>query len=427
MYRLWTKLPFYELVSKAIALRICLNIDLDVQAPRIFALDMLNFDNTEIAFAHKSKRELFRAYWLFRLVSSPALVTLGKVLVNVALTLRIPIGWALKGNIFAQFCGGETIADCATTTQVLDRYRIGTILDYSVEGKETERDFDANAEEILRTIETAHGNPHIPFCVFKVTGIARFGLLQKLNENQSLNTLEAAEFDQVKKRINRIAQRAYDTGTPLFIDAEESWIQNTIDQLCHELMQLYNGERAIIYNTAQMYRHDRLDFLKSAVADAQEHGYHYGVKLVRGAYMEKERDRAADRGYASPIQATKAATDRDFDAAIAFCIEHINHVAFCAGSHNENSAIYLAELMAKHGLNPNDDRVYFAQLYGMSDHISFNLSHAGYNVAKYVPYGPIREVIPYLIRRAEENTSVKGQTGRELSLILRERARRKAQ
>jgi proline dehydrogenase len=388
---------------------------------------MLNFDNTEIAFAHKSKRELFRAYWLFRLVSSPALVTLGKVLVNVALTLRIPIGWALKGNIFAQFCGGETIADCATTTQVLDRYRIGTILDYSVEGKETERDFDANAEEILRTIETAHGNPHIPFCVFKVTGIARFGLLQKLNENQSLNTLEAAEFDQVKKRINRIAQRAYDTGTPLFIDAEESWIQNTIDQLCHELMQLYNGERAIIYNTAQMYRHDRLDFLKSAVADAQEHGYHYGVKLVRGAYMEKERDRAADRGYASPIQATKAATDRDFDAAIAFCIEHINHVAFCAGSHNENSAIYLAELMAKHGLNPNDDRVYFAQLYGMSDHISFNLSHAGYNVAKYVPYGPIREVIPYLIRRAEENTSVKGQTGRELSLILRERARRKAQ
>jgi proline dehydrogenase len=386
----------------------------------------LTFDNTEIAFAHRSNAELSKAYWLFKLVGNPALVKLGKVLTRIALTLRLPIGWALRWNIFQHFCGGETISDCATATKVLDRYGIGTILDYSVEGKESEADFDATADEIVRTVEIAHGNAHIPFCVFKVTGVARFALLEKINANKALSPAEQAEFDRVKLRIDRIAKRAHETGTPVFIDAEESWIQDAIDRLCHELMERYNRERAIVYNTVQLYRHDRLDFLTKAIATAREKGYHYGVKLVRGAYMEKERARAVEHGYADPIQPNKAATDRDFDAAVALCLSNIDQVAFCAGTHNETSSLSLAKLIEEGRLSANDPRVYFAQLYGMSDHISFNLSHAGYNVAKYVPYGPIREVIPYLIRRAEENTSVKGQTGRELSLIMRERKRRKA-
>lgn len=385
----------------------------------------LTFDNTEIAFAHRSKAELSKAYWLFKLVGNPSLVKLGKVLTRIALTLRLPIGWALRWNIFEHFCGGETISDCASTTKVLDRYGIGTILDYSVEGKESEADFDATTEETIRTVETAHGNAHIPFCVFKVTGVARFALLEKVNAQSPLTPAESAEFERVKLRINRIAKRAHETGTPVFIDAEESWIQDAIDRLCHELMVQYNRERAIVYNTVQLYRHDRLRFLEKAIAEAREQGYHYGVKLVRGAYMEKERNRAAEHGYADPIQPNKAATDRDFDAAVELCLRNIDAVAFCAGTHNEASSLSLARKIEEGQLTSNDSRIYFAQLYGMSDHISFNLSHAGYNVAKYVPYGPIREVIPYLIRRAEENTSVKGQTGRELSLIMRERQRRK--
>lgn len=385
----------------------------------------LTFDNTEIAFAHRSNAELKKAYWLFKLVGSPALVKFGKLSTRLALALRIPIGWALRSNIFRHFCGGETIEDCARATEVLDRYNIGTILDYSVEGKESETDFDKTADEIVRTVETAHGNAHIPFCVFKVTGVARFALLEKVNAEKPLSSAEAEEFERVKHRIDRIARRAFETGTPLFIDAEESWIQDAIDSLADELMLRYNAKQAIVYNTVQLYRHDRLAYLKNAIERARKNAIRYGVKLVRGAYMEKERDRAAECGYPDPIQPNKAATDRDFDAAVALCLHNIDTVSFCAGTHNEESSLALARLLDKGKLDVSDRRVYFAQLYGMSDHISFNLSHAGYNVAKYVPYGPIREVIPYLIRRAEENTSVKGQTGRELSLIMRERQRRK--
>lgn len=387
---------------------------------------MLSFENTAVAFAHKSNRELAKAYWLFKIVGSPFMVALGKVLVKVALSLRIPIGWAMRGNIFEQFCGGETIADCAETTRVLDQYNIGTILDYSVEGKESEADFDATTQEILRTVDTANGNAHIPLCVFKTTGIARFALLAKVNTGQVLNPKEEAEFECVKARMDRIAKRAHEANTPVFIDAEESWIQDAIDQLVHTLMERYNKERAIVFNTAQLYRHDRLEFLENSIAKANTGGYHYGVKLVRGAYMEKERDRAIDKGYPSPIQPDKVSTDRDFDASVDVCLNNLKCVALCAGTHNEESSLRLARRMDELGIDRADPRIFFAQLYGMSDHISFNLSHAGYNVAKYVPYGPIREVIPYLIRRAEENTSVKGQTGRELGLIQRERKRRKS-
>ncbi|MFZ4783929.1 MAG: proline dehydrogenase family protein [Flavobacteriales bacterium] len=385
----------------------------------------VSFENTEIAFSAKSDRDLKKAYYLFKLIGNPSLVKVGDVLTNLAIKVGIPIGWAIKGNIFKQFCGGENIAECAQATKILDKGHIGTILDYSVEGKESEKDFDATTEETLRTIRTAQNNPFIPFSVFKVTGLARFELLEKVNAKDVLSNTEIAEWQRVRERVDRICQLAHDTGTPIFIDAEDSWIQDAIDGLVNEMMEKYNKKDFVVYNTLQMYRHDRLQFLKDSHAHASANGYKLGFKLVRGAYMEKERARAAEKGYRDPIQPNKESSDRDFDLAVAYCIEHIQYIAICCGSHNENSSMKLAELMDAKGIARNDKRVYFAQLFGMSDHISFNLAHAGYNVAKYVPYGPIKEVIPYLIRRAKENTSVKGQTGRELSLIMKELKRRK--
>ncbi len=384
----------------------------------------LSFENTEIAFGSKSNSELKKSYYLFKLIGSPAMVSFGKFATNTALALRIPIGWAIKGNIFKQFCGGETIAECARATKVLDKFNIGTILDYSVEGKESEKDFDAATEEILETIRTANGNKNIPFCVFKVTGLGRFALLEKVNANEILTDEEVSEWQRVRSRVDEICGLSFKTGTPVFIDAEDSWIQDAIDHLADEMMEKYNSSEAIVYNTIQLYRHDRLAFLKSSFEKAKANSYFVGLKLVRGAYMEKERARAAEKGYQDPIQPTKEASDRDYDAALDFCIDNIDRIAICAGTHNEESSMHLAKLMDKKGIAHGNKHVYFAQLFGMSDHISFNLANAGYNVAKYVPYGPIREVIPYLIRRAQENTSVKGQTGRELSLINKEMKRR---
>ena len=385
----------------------------------------VSFENTEVAFAHKSNYDLKKAYWLFKLVGNPFLVKVGKVSVTVALKLGLPIGWAMRKNIFAQFCGGETIAECANTTKILDGLGVGTILDYSVEGKESEGEFDHTADEIFATIQTAKGNANIPFCVFKVTGIARHALLEKVNLGSSLSAQEKDEFELVKNRVNRLCKAAFEANTPIFIDAEESWIQDAIDHLAEDMMALYNTNRAIVYNTAQLYRHDRLAYIKAAHERASNGGYYFGVKLVSGAYMEKERNRADEMGYTSPIQATKEDTDRDFNAALVYCISNIDRIAICAGTHNEESSALLTKLIDEKGIDHQDPRVYAAQLFGMSDHLSFNLSHGGYRVAKYVPYGPIREVIPYLIRRAEENTSVKGQTGRELGLIIKELKRRK--
>ena len=385
----------------------------------------VSFENTEVAFAHKSNYDLKKAYWLFKLVGNPFLVKVGKVSVTVALKLGLPIGWAMRKNIFAQFCGGETIAECANTTKILDGLGVGTILDYSVEGKESEGEFDHTADEIFATIQTAKGNANIPFCVFKVTGIARHALLEKVNLGSSLSAQEKDEFELVKNRVNRLCKAAFEANTPIFIDAEESWIQDAIDHLAEDMMALYNTNRAIVYNTAQLYRHDRLAYIKAAHERASNGGYYFGVKLVRGAYMEKERNRAEEMGYPSPIQASKENTDQDFDAALVYSIANIDRIAICAGTHNEQSSALLTQLIDENGIDHQDPRVYAAQLFGMSDHLSFNLSHSGYRVAKYVPYGPIREVIPYLIRRAEENTSVKGQTGRELGLIIKELKRRK--
>ena len=386
---------------------------------------MLSFDNTEIAFQSKSSSELKQAHWLFKMIANPRLVWIGKYATQFANAIHFPIGFFLRNNVFKQFCGGESIANCAQTTKILDQHHIGTILDYSVEGKEKEEVFEATKNEILKTIETAHNNEHIPFNVFKVSGIAQFDVLAKVNAEEQLSSKEKAEFERIKGRIDEICQASYHSGTPLFIDAEESWIQDVIDDIVTKMMEKYNKEKAIVYNTVQMYRWDRLDYLKKAVGKAKKEGYYYGIKIVRGAYMEKENDRAHEMGYKTPIQPDKQHTDDDYDASLRFCIENIDTVSVCAGSHNEDSATLLTQLLDEFGVSKDDKRVYSAQLFGMSDHISFNLANAGYNVAKYVPYGPIREVIPYLIRRAEENTSVKGQTGRELSLIKKEIKRRK--
>lgn len=389
---------------------------------------MLSFDNTEIAFAGKSDAELNRAYLLFKLIGNPSLVRVGKRLTNAALAVRFPLGWILKPTIFSQFCGGENIGECKGTINRLAQYGIGTILDYSVEGKEDDRSFEETTAEIISTIEAASRQPEvIPFSVFKLSGIGRLSLLEKINGG--LNDLSGAEqkdYLDFHSRVEKICRRAFDLSVPLFIDAEESWIQDGIDRLAREMMIKYNRQQPVIYNTIQLYRHDRLGFLKRCNEDALRDGYFLGLKLVRGAYMEKERKRAAEMGYASPIQPDKAATDRDFNAALEYCLQHPRQIAICAGTHNEESSALLATMIKEKGLDRSDRFFYFAQLLGMSDHISYNLASDGYRVAKYVPYGPVREVIPYLIRRAEENTSVKGQTGRELSLIIREKERRKS-
>jgi proline dehydrogenase len=386
-----------------------------------------SLDNTEIAFGGKSNAELKRAYWLFKLIGNPALVVVGRVFTNIALAVRIPIGWALRRNIFKQFCGGENIGQCRNAVESLGKFNIGTILDYSVEGKESEADFENTKAEIMLTVQEAARSQSIPFSVFKVTGIARFSLLEKVNASAALSEKEQLEWERVEARVDAICAHAAQFDVPIFIDAEDSWIQDAIDALANKMMAKYNVKSAIVYNTVQLYRHDRLAFLKKSHELAIAQNFFLGVKLVRGAYMEKERARAAEKGYTDPIQPSKEASDRDFDLAVTFCLDHIDRISVCAGTHNEKSSLHLAHAIDERKLNRNDKRIYFAQLYGMSDHISFNLSNAGFNVAKYLPYGPIREVIPYLIRRAQENTSVKGQTGRELTLIQREMKRRKVQ
>lgn len=385
----------------------------------------IDFSNTEIAFKAKSNGDLRNSYMLFKALGYNWLVQVGPAMVNAAFAISLPIKGIIKSTVFKQFCGGESIEDCAKTIESLNKYGIGTILDYSVEGKEDEEDFEHTTKETIETIAKAQNNPKIPFSVFKVTGLARLDLLNKVNDGKTLSSSETAEFARVKERVNRICKTAFDKNVRLFIDAEESWIQNTIDNLVDEMMEMYNKNEVIVYNTLQFYRHDRLEFLKQSYQKAVEKNYHLGVKLVRGAYMEKERERAQQFNYNDPIQPNKEASDEDYNEALQFCVKHIDRIAICAGTHNEESCRVLAEMMAEANLNNNDRRIYFSQLFGMSDNLSYNLANAGYNVAKYLPYGPVKAVMPYLFRRAQENTSAKGQAGRELTLILKEMKRRR--
>ena len=385
----------------------------------------LSFDDLSVAFASKSDAQLRKTYWLFAAMNNQSLMKLGTSSMNTALKWHLPISGLIKATIFGQFCGGETIEECEATLNDLGKYNIGTILDYSVEGEKTEAGFDATMHETIATVEKAAKAKHIPFSVFKITGLASFDLLAKMQTKEAKSNDDLQAFERVKARIEAICQRAHDLNVRIFIDAEESWIQDTIDQLTYAMMERFNKKQPIVYNTYQFYRWATLPALQQAVFEAKSKGYQLGAKLVRGAYMEKERARAKANGYADPIQPSKEASDKDFDAAMLFCLEHLETVAFCAGTHNENSSLLLAQEMNKRGIQPNNQRIWFAQLLGMSDNISYNLANAGYNVAKYVPYGPVASVMPYLIRRAQENTSIAGQSSREYMLINREMERRK--
>ena len=379
---------------------------------------MINFDDTKAVFARKSNWELRKSYYLFSILQHSILVKIGSLLLKISFFLRIPIKKLIKMTIFNHFCGGENIQDCTNKINELYEFGIGTILDYSVEGKENDFDFEKTKEEIIQTILFSTKNSKIPFSVFKITGLGKSSLIEKASlDFKSLNDNELVELNLVAKRVDEICKVASQNRVPVFVDAEDSWYLDYIDKVVETMILKYNNEFSIVYNTIQLYRRDRLQYMKDLISRCKLNGKYIGLKLVRGAYMEKEREQSAVRNYPDPIQKDKRATDNDFTKAVEFCVENIETVSLCAGTHNEKSVLHLTNLMKKKALKNNDSRIWFAQLLGMSDHISFILSKEGYNVAKYVPYGPVKEVIPYLIRRAEENTSVSGQTGRELSLI----------
>ncbi|MGB1038143.1 MAG: proline dehydrogenase family protein [Bacteroidia bacterium] len=386
----------------------------------------LSFDDTERAFAHKSKLDLKKAYRLFQTFSYPILVEYGPAWTNAALSLGLPIKGMIKKTIFHQFCGGETIAESSPSALELYENGIGAILDYSVEGEGNEEDFQHSFDELKKVINEAATRPEYPFAVFKCTGVGAFASLEKVSKGGELTGQELLKYKEFEARVHALCQLAYDQNVKLLIDAEETWIQKAIDDLVYECMEKYNQENCIVYNTIQMYRKDRLPEIETQIERATQKGYKLGLKLVRGAYMEKERERAEELGYSDPIQDSKVETDRDYDEALKICFKHREVVSIVAGTHNENSSYLLAELLQNEEISISDDRFWFAQLYGMSDHISFNLAKEGFNVAKYLPYGPVKEVLPYLSRRAQENSSVKGQAGRELALIIKEIKRRKA-
>lgn len=383
------------------------------------------FDNTEIAFALKSDSELERAYFLFKMISIEPLVRIGTAATNFAIKAHLPIEGLIRSTVFDHFCGGVNEEDCLPVIDKMYGKGVSSVLDYSVEGKENENEFDSAMQTVLKIIDFAKNIDAIPIAVFKPSGLGRFNLYVKISNGDSLSKSEEDEWNKVIDRFDAICKKAKENDVAVLIDAEESWIQDAADELVTTMMQKYNTEKPIVYNTLQMYRHDRMAFLKEQHELARERNYYLGYKLVRGAYMEKENDRAEDRGYLSPICENKSATDTNFNNALVYIIYNLVNISLFAGTHNEESSLLLMQLMKEKHIENNDKRVWFGQLYGMSDHISFNLADSGYNVAKYIPFGPVKDVMPYLIRRAEENTSVAGQTGRELILLRREKKRRK--
>lgn len=385
----------------------------------------VSFEDTATAFAYKSTGALQKANLIFSLVNHPWISALATGFVKFAFKARLPIEGIIKQTAFDHFCGGESIERSESVIKRLGAYGVGTILDYSVEGEKSESGFDGTMEEIIRTIDKARQSDHIPFCVFKVTGLASADLLEKISRGDTLTADESSAFERIKARVDNICNRAHACGVPILIDAEESWIQDPIDQLADEMMARYNKSSTIVYNTYQMYRVDSMDNLRHDYHQAVMEGHFLGAKLVRGAYMEKERERAERNNEPSPIHPNKEATDKAFNDALEFCVAHLDRVSVMCGSHNEYSNAFLARRMEEKGLSPKDRHIWFAQLYGMSDNISFNLAKLGYNVVKYVPYGPVRSVMPYLLRRAQENTSVAGQSSRELTLIRKELKRRR--
>ncbi|SIN68275.1 proline dehydrogenase family protein [Algoriphagus halophilus] len=386
----------------------------------------ISFENLEIAFASKTDAELKRTHLVFSLLNNKTLSDIGIALTHFALKLKLPIKWIMKQTMFGHFCGGETIQESIKACESLANYGIEAILDYSVEGKGDEESFEKTTEEIRQTMVASAKTDYMPFGVIKVTGLGDYHPMIKIQAGEPLTVEEQEAYDRTKARVDMLCKTAHDLGLKILIDAEESWFQDTVDELTYDAMEKYNKERCVVYNTYQMYRHDMLGRLKKAKETAAQKGYLLGAKLVRGAYMEKEGERAERLKYPSPIQPNKQATDHDYNAAVEFCISHHERVFLMCGSHNENSNLLATALMDKYNIDPKSDQVFFAQLYGMSDNISFNLANAGYRVVKYVPYGPVEKVMPYLTRRAAENSSIAGQSSREFELIKREMKRRKA-
>jgi proline dehydrogenase len=383
------------------------------------------FEDTATAFALKTDSQLERAYFLFKMISSQPLVRIGTAATNFALKAHLPVEGLIRSTVFDHFCGGVNEEDCLPVIDNLYTKGVSSVLDYSVEGKETEDQFDNAVEKILKIIEFCDEHDAMPIAVFKPTGFGRFQLYQKITEKKSLTVEEKEEWDRVEQRFNKVCKLAKERDVEVLIDAEESWMQDAADMLCEKMMRIYNTEKPIVYNTLQCYRWDRLDYLKSLHSRAKSENFKIGMKIVRGAYMEKERLRAVEKGYPSPICETKQATDEMFNATLRYILDHLEDIAVFIGTHNEESSYLAMELMERKGIDKANNNIWFGQLYGMSDHISFNLAREGYNVAKYIPFGPVKDVMPYLIRRAEENTSVAGQTSRELSLLQREKKRRR--
>ena len=383
------------------------------------------FEDTGTAFALKSDSELERAYFLFKMISSQPLVRIGTAATNFALKANLPVEGLIRSTVFDHFCGGVNEEDCLPVIDKLYSKGVSSVLDYSVEGKETEKQFDNALEKILKIIRFCDEKDAMPIVVFKPTGFGRFYLYQKKTEGKKFTNEEQAEWDRVVARYDAVCKLAKEKDVEVLIDGEESWMQDAADDLVEDMMRIYNTENTIVYNTLQCYRWDRFNYLKGLHKRAKENGFKVGMKIVRGAYMEKERERAEEKRYESPICENKKATDDNFNSSLVYILENLKDISVFIGTHNEESCYIAMELMDKYGIDKADNNVWFGQLYGMSDHISYNLAAHGYNVAKYIPFGPVKDVMPYLIRRAEENTSVAGQTSRELSLLKTERKRRK--
>ena len=383
------------------------------------------FDDTETAFALKTDSELERAYFLFKMIANEPLVRIGTAMTNFAIKANLPVEGLIRATVFDHFCGGVNEEDCLPVVDKLYEKKVRSVLDYSVEGKDTEDPLDHAMEMVLKILDFVKEKDAIPFAVFKPTGFGRFALYQKIGEKKELTDNEKEEWQRVVNRFDSVCKKAYDLNVSLLVDAEESWMQDAADDLIEDMMRKYNKNSVIVFNTLQTYRWDRLPYLKALNKRGEAEGFKVGMKVVRGAYLEKENDRAKEKGYPSPICASKEETDKNFDETIRYMVTKLDNISVFAGTHNEESCLKLMAIMKERGWENNDRGVWFGQLYGMSDHISFNLSDRGYNVAKYLPFGPVKDVMPYLIRRAEENTSVAGQTTRELSLLKKERKRRK--
>ena len=383
------------------------------------------FNNTKVAFALKNNYELSRAYYLFKMLSYQSLVSVGSSLTNVALNLNLPLKGLIRKTVFNHFCGGVNEEDCIPTIDKMYTKKVCSVLDYSVEGKESEVDFDSDRDKILDIVRFADEKEAMPIVVFKPTGFGRFALFQKIGEKKALTEEEKQEWTRIVARYDAVCKLASERDVVVLIDGEETWMQDSADDLAEDMMRKYNKQKPLVYNTLQTYRWDRVDYLKEIHARAKQGGFKLGFKIVRGAYMEKERQRAEDMGYKSPICETKQATDDSFNSAMTYILNNLEDISVYIGSHNEESNYMAMEMMAKAGVARDDQRVWFGQLFGMSDHISFNMADLGFNISKYLPFGPVKDVMPYLIRRAQENTSVAGQTGRELSLLMTERSRRK--